>query len=873
MKILEVRDGFIKFEADKEVYLSSFIRVESMYKSYIGQVIQLRKAVNVSIAVAKLIYLFDGNLIEYDKTLPSRDSNVIPFPFESFNELFGAKNKIIAGKTPVTADNIVIDESAFDKKLIISVDNQEYSNILIKNLVKQFNSLGKNVVIIDTLGTIKARKYCAATDFKLPMNTSSLAFLYQDCLNDATSDSKSTIINLFSDLAEYSKSVPFLPFRSLKNIVDEMVDKSHIFKLLVLKNKLIKFEKQGYFATTDTEVERLKKILDSKCSVIDLSKLDTAFLNRYLSYILQTLQNSNNTQVLLSVSNSLSKKNLKAALLSEKISSTIITHSKFKYLNDIKPMFDNFILFPSDWNGKIFDSYKPILQGMDSKTYLISGKATKDISLVSQICEINDVLNEPSLNQAKSSDIPAAEIDNANSEDAELIDFIEQQTENAAVVENNVNDKNVIIEDSKGEKEKEEKKNTHVIDYLAENTDNQINTKVQDSKQEQPKAEDISDEIQEEDDSEFEELEFAQITESEDYEEQNENTDYESEFFESVDNAEEEYDDEYDDDRSLADILDNSADEDDITEEDDNLLQSLEDENNTAEISEEDLSDGDEDNDAGDVPIGDITSETEDYSETEVIQEDSLTENESDDNESIDVDDIDLDLDDIEQPEQDSIVPENENNQNLQHTPVDVIPISSKDEDLAEDGFDEIMELDSSDTAQDDILVDITDDNTLPDIPETDIDAQIVKDVDKVFTTRRDDDISDSDLDFIDTLNADAMPVEEVFSSDEDDGIIDNMADEGIIEEYAPTDTTDTEILETKHSSTPIVPMYDADIPHEDMVISDPIQQGDTVLHAKYGTGIVEKMIKYGNKTLFSINFDNIGRRLLDPTITEIKKS
>ena len=62
-------------------------------------------------------------------------------------------------------------------------------------------------------------------------------------------------------------------------------------------------------------------------------------------------------------------------------------------------------------------------------------------------------------------------------------------------------------------------------------------------------------------------------------------------------------------------------------------------------------------------------------------------------------------------------------------------------------------------------------------------------------------------------------------------------------------------------------------IPQEDLVVSDPIQQGDTVFHAKYGSGIVEKMIKYGNKTLFSINFDNIGRRLLDPTLTEIKKS
>ena len=49
-------------------------------------------------------------------------------------------------------------------------------------------------------------------------------------------------------------------------------------------------------------------------------------------------------------------------------------------------------------------------------------------------------------------------------------------------------------------------------------------------------------------------------------------------------------------------------------------------------------------------------------------------------------------------------------------------------------------------------------------------------------------------------------------------------------------------------------------------------EQGDHVSHPKYGEGIVEKMIRYGNKTLCSINFVNVGRRLLDPAISEISK-
>ena len=68
---------------------------------------------------------------------------------------------------------------------------------------------------------------------------------------------------------------------------------------------------------------------------------------------------------------------------------------------------------------------------------------------------------------------------------------------------------------------------------------------------------------------------------------------------------------------------------------------------------------------------------------------------------------------------------------------------------------------------------------------------------------------------------------------------------------YLLEDDSDDEILETKNTKTPIVPVYDADIPQEDMVMSDPIEQGDMVVHAKYGNGTVEKMIKYGTKPYF----------------------
>ena len=101
----------------------------------------------------------------------------------------------------------------------------------------------------------------------------------------------------------------------------------------------------------------------------------------------------------------------------------------------------------------------------------------------------------------------------------------------------------------------------------------------------------------------------------------------------------------------------------------------------------------------------------------------------------------------------------------------------------------------------------------------------------------------------------------------------DNILTDASVSEPLQEISDSKEILETKQASTPLVPVYDAEIPQEDLVISDPIEQGDSVIHAKHGVGVVEKMIKYGNKTLYSINFENVGRRVLDPTLTEIKKA
>ena len=181
--------------------------------------------------------------------------------------------------------------------MLISVDSIESNNIILSNLYKQFKQLD-NTVIIDMLGMVQGEKFVAGRDFKLPLNKDSLEFIYEDCLKDATLESKNLIKDIFKDLVEYAQSVRFLPFSTLKTIVDDMVEKSHIFQLLVLKNKLSKFETAGYFASTVSEAENLTKILESGFAIIDLSKLEPLFQNRFLSTIYAELEKAEKDRLL-----------------------------------------------------------------------------------------------------------------------------------------------------------------------------------------------------------------------------------------------------------------------------------------------------------------------------------------------------------------------------------------------------------------------------------------------------------------------------------------------------------------------------------------------------------------------------------------------
>lgn len=817
MKILEVRDGFIKLETRATITTGTFIEAKEEDRSFVAQIVRTVPTGEYSILVAKILFVYDGIFNSYNGELPKGDLTIALFPFDEVNKIFETPTSINFILDYQSKNTIKIDKNIFNKKFLASLDNVENIKNLVSVFQDEFSKQGKHI-LIDTLGVVNDEKKCVAgVDFKLPLNTAALAFLYEECLNDATADSKSMIKEIFQDLSEYSKTVPFLPFSTLKTIIDDMVEKQHVFKLLVLKNKLSKFDKLGYFAADKSEVEQLEDILCSRNLTIDLSKLDQAFQNRYLEAIYLAFEKiEEKPQVTLLASNNLTKKSLKTVLTSNHSATALIVNSRFKYLKDIKPMFNNFLIEPNFANNETFKSLSTTLSAMPKTACLFVGKGTNNIQLVSEINYRELVDNEVVVE----TEVAVEEYDLG-------IEPVEKDEQTLAI-EKKSDD---LIEKIS---EEVEVANENVIENLFAEEDDEEN--VSDNEQAEAIIEDFVEDLEED------EVQFA--------------TQVHPEI-----NL-----DEYEDDSATSSetVIELSGQDGDSL-----ALKNLE-EDVTTSIVDEITENNDDDVVEVEMPAEIVAIDEDASLDSENVIEEYI--------EPVQIEDS-SEIVESEMLEETPLVEE-------ENTTEEFVTLELDDAGVVEEEFEEIVELSEADleNADDLIMIDVEED-VVQEIDE-ETEKEIVEDVDKVFTTIREDSISDSDLDFIDELNG-----ENSFEQN-----IEEYSSEGSLEEL-PADYSDNleeatdfveplqeftsqedelssgDILETRSASTPTVPVYDADIPQEDIVVSDPLEQGDSVVHAKYGNGVVEKMINYGTKTLYSINFENVGRRLLDPSITEIKKA
>ncbi len=824
MKILDIRGNLLKIESSKPVNISTLIKITDGENIYIAQVLYAESNHLANYVFAKLVAYFDAPFLPVNIQNISKDALCEEIKFSSVVNKLGNSTDVVSGELAYEDYMLPADKSFFDKRILMVSENIAATNLLVSNFAHQIKHLGYNTIVFDTDGSFDGVRLIAGIDFKLPLNSHAIEFIYDKYFSDITEESKSVIKSIFDELKSYASTVPYIPFKSFKSVIDSVLDYSNNLSLYFFKNKLEKLYEADIFANTHDEVMDWTSLSEfgPGTIVIDLSKVSHLFVSEYISLVLNSFKGSDiKLYSFIKLFDSLvDKEFIKEVIENENVITSCVVSSNFKYLSVLKQNCESIIVFAGVKKSDSFDYCKFILKNLPVGYYVLTGNLSAPYSIIYRLKEINEVIPKVEDITKKSDAYDTKDaLGSNNSDDIEPLSEANNSSEYEPVPyeqdEDSISEE--IIQDYIPE-------NSQVAEV---NSDSDVTS--DNNLQELKPVEEISD-LEQPIEGSIEELQEHNI------ELNNEPSSVE---LVSEDNStipEVNYD------KPLDELAIEPVNEDNLLSQEQILDERMDKVEQPSEITDNDIAE----NSVDDLELQSATNNNElDIPEDEFLLEDEAVE-------PI-LEEASTDLNELDE-------------QNV----LDEIGVTADEKSEAV-----VPVIEESSKTQEELL-----------------DEEIRRDVDKMYTAvpqEESESLSEDDLDFIEELvGTDDLVLEE---EDDDENNLNNFVDSDAIDviddaevsaqsELLPEEENESDIkqepddiiIPKRNTATPAVPIYSAEIPEDAMVHSDPIQQGDRVMHVKFGVGVVEKIFSYGTKNFCSINFENIGRKVLDPNITELKK-
>lgn len=473
MKVLEIKNNLVKIAYDTEdnLVLSGFVIIEDTNNPYVAQVMNLKADSANNFAIVKLLFTFDeeGILKNYNGTIPSLKASVSKLPSNELLDIIPIEEPLAIGTLAQQGIKLQVDKTILENNLLICSNNLSNTKTLLENIIGQID---EKSVVIDTEGQFDDY-ITIGKDFKLPLNVDTINYIYENDLDDVDATSKAIIQDIFLEVQEYIKTLPekFLPFDNFVSVIDSQYRESGLSQLILLKNKLLKYKEQDIFAQTLKDILGLSMEIDNAKSLcINLSNIDSNLQKEVIRYIYSVLTSMNeNIYVFAKADNSnINKKLLKRYFDRDNVFTTIICPHEFRYIEEVKAASQNIIFFAPMTLQHDFASYNTYLNKLNNDEFIIYGRHTQHIPLITETNIIEETQPEnifENSEQNSEEEFPdeneEKEYQNEIPEEItypEIIDnneeFVEDEiTEEPVIEEPIIEEDNVIIEESPIENE------------------------------------------------------------------------------------------------------------------------------------------------------------------------------------------------------------------------------------------------------------------------------------------------------------------------------------------------------------------------------------------------------------------------------------
>lgn len=404
MQIIEVRNDILKLAYSpyqNGLLLSDFLLVTEGSKSILAQVIGIEssqeKDINIAILKGCLSVDETGKINSYVGFTPSTGAEISPVSQNQVISMLCEQNtQTVEWGYLAQHDNILFktEKNILENKPLILMDDYANYNVIANNLVYANSKLREKTVLIDFDGSLKIDNAFYITlgeDFKLPLSYTTLNYIYENDLKEESLSTQAVIQDIIIELQEYIKTLPeeFLPFSTIKNVIYSQYEENKIPELMLFKNKFVKYAQQGIFAETEEDFTYLNQsISENNIIVIDATSVDFIWHRLLLNYLAKYLTEKCSFITKLENDNS-DKKTILDIYNNQIINPILVCGYNHQYVNVLKSIAKNMIMFPPISLVNDFSIYSSFIQKLRRDEYVVCGEDTLYLSFLVRLTYIN----------------------------------------------------------------------------------------------------------------------------------------------------------------------------------------------------------------------------------------------------------------------------------------------------------------------------------------------------------------------------------------------------------------------------------------------------------------------------------------------------
>ncbi len=390
MKLIEVKNSLAKLyykPTEFSVTLSDFLTIDDGNQKLLSQVVSIESTTqeNTNCAILKfsMDLSTDNKATTYSGYVPSCDAVVTKTQPRIINEIFSENNDFIEIGTLTNTSNVALNLNGkvLDNFLYIQSDNIDNSDNIENKILKYCAEKTKKLLVVDTQGTkdySDEKVIELGKDFKLPINNEILNYIYENDLTGLTVEQKAIVQDIILEIQEYIETLEnkFIPFDTLLDVVNSVYETDKSVGVILFRNKLIKYNQLGIFASKEKEFLGLTDIVESNSiTILKISNTKENWQKECINFIINNLKTS--IYIYLEANDSITDKNIINRLYKqENFRPIIISKYDEEIASYIKTFAKNLILFKPNEQQRSFATYNSFLMKLADNEFIVSGKET-----------------------------------------------------------------------------------------------------------------------------------------------------------------------------------------------------------------------------------------------------------------------------------------------------------------------------------------------------------------------------------------------------------------------------------------------------------------------------------------------------------------